>query len=90
MAHIHSIGNNSNAVAQYQAYLAQVRAARLVEEEQELRRKSRMETIRLYRDRERNPEGDSRQDTGRNPGPEEENGSEDESDPTGGFGKHYA
>jgi hypothetical protein len=85
MSHLHHI-NPSDNTDHYRVYLERSQAARLAGGKEKIQKKTKAEASESPLDPDQDPSGNPY----RNPQDEETKNSEDESEETGGFGKHYA
>jgi hypothetical protein len=92
MSHIHNIAGQSNAAAEYQAYLEALRAAREARENDRAQKDSAVETFNGYIDADE--ESDQEPPPDAEDAPEDAPGAEAAADaddtPAEGLGKHYA
>jgi len=86
MHRVHPIAGQISAAEQYQAYLERMRAARMAEKNEKMRREIRQRTVSDHAERERQ----SREEPQKNPNPNDDDGSEDGENPSPGPGPRYA
>jgi len=87
MSHVHFIAGQTNAAAEYQAYLDRMRAAAQAKEDERISKRTQTKAFEGYIDAEEEPAGQDAEPQGRQ-APSEE-AAEDEDEPSQG-GSRYA